>query len=330
MSAPKILSVENWDVNAIKYFPPKPSNGGGKNVKFISTQLNKNLSINLPKTIQYGINDYLNKDTGVHDGKFKMSLKLTNQELVDKLLAFKEQLIDDAVKNSQSWFGGQKPILREIAEYNLKFALSYPAVSNTDKTPDTSKSPYFKLSVPYYRDSGWDVQIYDQNKQRLYPNYSDTDVSPIELVPSGAEVCAFVQCSSIWIVDGKWGPTFKLIQCLVYPKEEYNYRDTCMIPDDPNVVPVSIPQTVFPIPYTTTNNSETKTFEPEIVPQIVVPPTPVPVQAPAAPVPAPVQQAPVPEPVIAIAETTVPEEEEEEEKPKKVIKKTIKKVVSSA
>jgi hypothetical protein len=326
MSAPKILSVENWDVNAIKYFPPKPSNGGGKNVKFISTQLNKNLSINLPKTIQYGINDYLNKDTGVHDGKFKMSLKLTNQELVDKLLAFKEQLIDDAVKNSQSWFGGQKPILREIAEYNLKFALSYPSVSNTDKTPDTSKSPYFKLSVPYYRDSGWDVQIYDQNKQRLYPNHNDTDVSPIELVPSGAEVCAFIQCSSIWIVDGKWGPTFKLIQCLVYPKEEYNYRDTCMIPDDPNA-----PETVFPIPYVTAPQPPAPTPAP--VQQQA--PTPAPVQQ-QAPTPAPVQQqapTPTPEPVVeaaaAVAETTVPEEEEEEEKPKKVVKKTIKKVVSS-
>jgi hypothetical protein len=318
MSAPKILTVENWDVDAIKYFPPKPSNGGGKNVKFISTQLNKNLSINLPKTIQYGINDYLNKDTGVHDGKFKMSLKVTHQELVDKLLAFKEQLIDDAVKNSQSWFGGGKPILREIAEYNLKFALSYPAVSNTDKTPDTGKSPYFKLSVPYYRDSGWDVQIYDQNKQRLYPNHNDTDVSPIELVPSGAEVCAFIQCSSIWIVDGKWGPTFKLIQCLVYPKEEYNYRDTCMIPDDPNA-----PETVFPIPYLTAPITNTKSSESEIVPQIVVPPRPVP-----APVQAPVQApTPVPEPVVS--ETTVLEEDEEEEKPKKVVKKTIKKVVSS-
>ena len=326
MSAPKILSVENWDVNAIKYFPPKPSNGGGKNVKFISTQLNKNLSINLPKTVQYGINDYMNKDTGVHDGKFKMSLKLTNQELVDKLLAFKEQLIDDAVKNSQSWFGGGKPILREIAEYNLKFALSYPAVSNTDKTPDTSKSPYFKLSVPYYRDSGWDVLIFDQNKQRIYPNHNDTEVSPIELVPSGAEVCAFIQCSSIWIVDGKWGPTFKLIQCLVYPKEEYNYRDTCMIPDDPSVISEPILQTVFPIPYATAPITNTKPSEPEIIPQIVVPPTPAPtpVQSPA---PVPVQApAPVPE---TVAETTVPEEEEEEEKPKTVVKKTIKKVVSS-
>ena len=306
MSAPKILTVENWDVNAIKYFPPKPSNGGGKNVKFISTQLNKNLSINLPKTIQYGISDYFNKDTGVHDGKFKMSLKLTDQELVDKLLAFKEQLIDDAVKNSQSWFGGGKPILREIAEYNLKFALNYPAISATDKSPDTSKSPYFKVGIPYYKDSGWDVQVYDTNKQRLFPN-NDNDLSPIELVPNGAEVCAFIQCSSIWIVDGKWGPTFKLIQCLVYPKEEYNYRDTCMIPDDP-----SVPQNVFSI------------SEPVVVAKA---PVQAPVQAP------PVVVVKVPEPVVVpevvepIAETII--EEEEEEKPKKVVKKTIKKVTSA-
>ena len=308
MSAPKILTVENWDVNAIKYFPPKPSNGGGKNVKFISTQINKSLNINLPKMIQYGISDYFNKDTGVHDGKFKMSLKLTDLQFTEKLLAFREQLIDDAVKNSQSWFGGQKPILREIAEYNLKFSLTYPSISATDKSPDTSKSPYFKVGVPYYKDSGWDVQVYDTNKQRLFPN-NDSDLSPIELVPSGAQVCAFIQCNSIWIVDGKWGPSFKLIQCMVYPKDEDNYRETCMIPDDP-----SVPQNVFSI------------SEPVVVAKI-----PEPVVVVKAPEPVVVVKAPepvvVPEVVEPIAETII--EEEEEEKPKKVVKKTIKKVTSA-
>jgi hypothetical protein len=58
-----VLTVEEWDVAAVKYFPPKPSNGGGKNIKFISSQLGKALHLNLPKMVQYGIADYVNKDT---------------------------------------------------------------------------------------------------------------------------------------------------------------------------------------------------------------------------------------------------------------------------
>jgi hypothetical protein len=306
-----LLTVEDWDVSAVKYFPPKPSNGGGKNVKFISSQLGKGLYLNLPKMTQYGIADYVNKDTGVHDGKFKMSCKVNSPELVQKLNAFKEQLIDDAVKNSQAWFGGSKPISREIAEYNLKFALDYPKVSPTDKTADTSKDPYFKLSIPYYRDSGWDLQVFDPSRRRLFPS-EDYD-SPIDLVPKGALVNLFIQCNTIWIVDGKWGPTFKVVQCMVYPQDNTNYRDSCMIPgsDDYQSFPLSIAP----------NNNKVHEPTSESIPDkkmVAVPATkapepvlesPIVVEEPTKKEPAPVE----PEPVVE--EETVP------------VKKTVRKIV---
>jgi hypothetical protein len=313
-----VLTVEEWDVAAVKYFPPKPSNGGGKNIKFISSQLGKALHLNLPKMVQYGIADYVNKDTGVHDGKFKMSCKVNSPELVEKLNAFKEQLIDDAVKNSQAWFGGNKPISREIAEYNLKFALDYPKVGPNDKTPDTSKDPYFKLNISYYRDSGWDIQVFDQNRVRLFP--SDEHDSPVDLVSKGSLVNLFIQCNTIWIVDGKWGPTFKVVQCMVYPQESVNYRDTCMIPGSEDFQN-------FPLSYNPTAN---KVHEP-------VTPSPVPTPAPitvfqAIPTPAPVASTPAPAPVV-VEPTPEPEPEpvaeevaaEEEAAP--VVKKTVRKVV---
>jgi len=313
-----VLTVEEWDVAAVKYFPPKPSNGGGKNIKFISSQLGKALHLNLPKMVQYGIADYVNKDTGVHDGKFKMSCKVNSPELVEKLNAFKEQLIDDAVKNSQAWFGGNKPISREIAEYNLKFALDYPKVGPNDKTPDTSKDPYFKLNISYYRDSGWDIQVFDQNRVRLFP--SDEHDSPVDLVSKGSLVNLFIQCNTIWIVDGKWGPTFKVVQCMVYPQESVNYRDTCMIPGSEDFQN-------FPISYNSTAN---KVHEP-------VTPSPVPTPAPitvfqAIQTPAPVASTPAPAPVVV---EPIPEPEPEpvaeevatEEEAAPVVKKTVRKVV---
>ena len=315
-----VLTVEEWDVSAVKYFPAKPSNGGGKNIKFISSQLGKALHLNLPKMVQYGIADYVNKDTGVHDGKFKMSCKVNSPELVEKLNAFKEQLIDDAVKNSQAWFGGNKPISREIAEYNLKFALDYPKVGPNDKTPDTSKDPYFKLNISYYRDSGWDIQVFDQNRLRLFP--SDEHDSPIDLVTKGSLVNLFIQCNTIWIVDGKWGPTFKVVQCMVYPQESVNYRDTCMIPGSEDFQN-------FPLSYTPVVN---KVHEP-----ISPPPTPVPasvVKEVAAPPPVPVvvkEVAPTPIEVVVAPEPepepTVTEEVAEEAEAAPVVKKTVRKVV---
>jgi hypothetical protein len=308
-----LLTVEDWDVSAVKYFPPKPSNGGGKNVKFISSQLGKGLYLNLPKMTQYGIADYVNKDTGVHDGKFKMSCKVNSPELVQKLNAFKEQLIDDAVKNSQAWFGGSKPISREIAEYNLKFALDYPKVSPTDKTADTSKDPYFKLSIPYYRDSGWDLQVFDPSRRRLFP--SEEHDSPIDLVPKGATVNLFIQCNTIWIVDGKWGPTFKVVQCMVYPQDNMNYRDSCMIPgsDDYQSFPLSI----------TPNTNKVHEPTPDAIPDR----TPAPVSK--APEPPVVVEAPkpAPVPVSAAAPVAEPEPEPVAEEEAAPVKKTVRKIV---
>lgn len=313
-----VLTVEEWDVSAVKYFPAKPSNGGGKNIKFISSQLGKALHLNLPKMVQYGIADYVNKDTGVHDGKFKMSCKVNSPELVEKLNAFKEQLIDDAVKNSQAWFGGNKPISREIAEYNLKFALDYPKVSPNDKTPDTSKDPYFKLNISYYRDSGWDIQVFDQNRLRLFP--SDEHDSPVDLVTKGSLVNLFIQCNTIWIVDGKWGPTFKVVQCMVYPQESVNYRDTCMIPGSEDFQS-------FPLSYAPVANKVHEPITPPPTPVVkevaAPPPTPaVVVKEVAAPPPAPVEVAPEPE-----LQPTVTEEVAEEAEAAPVVKKTVRKVV---
>ena len=313
-----LLNVEDWDVSAVKYFPPKQSNGGGKNVKFISSQLGKGLYLNLPKMTQYGIADYVNKDTGIHDGKFKMSCKVNSPELVQKLLAFKDQLIDDAVKNSQAWFGGSKPISREIAEYNLKFALDYPKVSPNDKTADTSKDPYFKLSIPYYRDSGWDLQVFDPSRRRLFPS-EDYD-SPIDLVPKGALVNLFIQCNTIWIVDGKWGPTFKVVQCMVYPQDNTNYRDNCMIPGSEeyqqNIPIAPTPSIKNPEPVVVKPSVTTVVEEEEDEPE---PPKPAPIKAPVVQAPAP--QAPAPAPVVE----PEPVAEEEAAPVKKTVRKVVKK-----
>ena len=301
---PTILSIEDWDVKALKFFPAKPSNGGGKNVNFISTQTSKPALINLPESVQYGINDYLNPNTQMRDGKFKMSMKIEDTTTIEKLSALKDVLIDAAVQNSQSWFG--KQMKRDIAEFNLKFPLDYPNISATDKTPDLSKAPYLKLSVPNFPDSGWDIQVYDENRVRLFP--SDGVDSPVELLPKGSRVSTCVKCSSIWVVDGKWGVSLKLVQCMIYPHESFDYKSQCMIPSP---MSAHIPEPAAPVvkaPVIT---------KPE--PVVIAEPEPVVEEAEPEPVKAPVVIAePEPEPVVEEAEPVAA-----------VVKKTVKKIIKA-
>jgi hypothetical protein len=191
--------------------------------------------------------------------------------------------------------------------------LDYPKVSPTDKTADTSKDPYFKLSIPYYRDSGWDLQVFDPSRRRLFP--SEEHDSPIDLVPKGATVNLFIQCNTIWIVDGKWGPTFKVVQCMVYPQDNMNYRDSCMIPgsDDYQSFPLSI----------TPNTNKVHEPTPDAIPDR----TPAPVSK--APEPPVVVEAPkpAPVPVSAAAPVAEPEPEPVAEEEAAPVKKTVRKIV---
>lgn len=272
MSAPNnfIISVDDWNVKALRMYPSKPGAKGGKTVNFTSTQTGKALHIHLPNMTHYGISDYVNPTTGEHDGKFKLSCKVSSKELVDKLWAFQDLLIKEAVANSMNWFG--KTLNEDVAKFNLKFPLEYPHMSKTDKTPDTTKDPYLKINVPNYSDSGWDFEIYNEDRVLLFP--SDKYSDPIDLMASGSKAAYLIKCNSIWIVDGKWGVSFKLIQCVITPEEKFIVRNRCLIPTNSNNVPQS---------HSDSDETEPETVkapEPEPKPVKAPEPEPEPVEAP--------------------------------------------------
>ena len=72
---------------------------------------NRALSVSTPLMMTWGIADFVD-EKGEPDGKFSMSLNFPSTEystpqldlLLDKVKAFENQLLDDAVKNSESWF----------------------------------------------------------------------------------------------------------------------------------------------------------------------------------------------------------------------------------
>ena len=112
-STPVVLTVNDWNTSNIRYMQPKVNDRGGKSINIISTQSNRALSIQTPLMMTWGISDYTDEKTGESDGKFTMSLNFPNDqyrkpgtdEFLKKLKEFENQVLDDAVKNSELWFG---------------------------------------------------------------------------------------------------------------------------------------------------------------------------------------------------------------------------------
>jgi len=300
---------------------PKLNEKGGKSINVISNQTNRSIHLTLPLMMTWGISDFTDDKTGESDGKFSMSLNFPNPEYatpetnlaLQKLKDFEEQLIVDAVANSEAWFGKKQS--REIVEYGFFPFLKYPKNKET-KATDYTRAPSIRPKVPKYGED-WKVEVYDTKMNLLFP--SPNLASPIDLVPKQSNVASVIACGGIWIGGKGWGLTWKLVQCVVKPQLMESVFGKCHIQlseeDVETIEKKEIPKVQAPPPsYTEDSDQE---FEPVVA--------------------APIKKEVVPEPVqviekveepIQIALEPEPEQEEvvAEAPKKKIIKKIVKKV----
>jgi len=213
---------------------PRVNDRGGKAISIISTATNRTLSISTPLLMTWGISDFVDEKTGESDGKYTLSLAFPNDEyatpgatkFLEKLKKFETTIIDEAVKNSVLWWGG-KPMSRDIVEYNYFPFLKYSKNKET-KVVDYTRPPTVRAKVPNY-DGKWNVEIYDTASNLLFPGASTDLRTPIDFVPKQSSVACVLQCGGIWIGGKGWGLTWKLVQCVVKPREVVSIFGKCQI-----------------------------------------------------------------------------------------------------
>jgi len=327
-----VLNVEQFTPQSIKYMAPRLNPSGGKSISIISTQTNRTLCLVTPSMMTWGISDYENKE-GVRDGKFNISLCFpmdgrntpATDAFLEKVKAMEEKILNDVVSNSKLWIG--QPMNRAIAEFNMSSSLKYSKSKETGET-DYTKPPSIRAKVPKY-DNKWNVEIYDPQNNLIFPTDNNNHLEPSEYVPSLSSVVCIIQCAGIWVVNGKWGITWKLVQCVVKPKEVVSIlgNRTCLIElsaeDRATIERQQIDENADPI-----HDDDGIAL---ISAKVITPPAPVPVVAPvnthiddsdtedATPAPAPVVT-PVAPPAAVVAEPVA-----DASAPKKVVKKVMKK-----
>ena len=237
----KVLEFAEWNPTAHKYMVPKVNDKGGKSVTLISTQTSKSLHVNTPLLMTWGIADFANDD-GTSDGKFKISLNFPNPEyktkdtdaFLQKMIDFQAKVIDDAVANSELWFGKKKS--KELVEDAFFPFIKYPkvkdAANKSTGVPDTSRPPSISAKVPRYEDADgtvrWECDLYDTNYNTIFP-CPGSDITPVDLVPKLSKIACTLQCTGIWVGGKGWGLTWKFIGGIVKPKAVEAVRGVCHI-----------------------------------------------------------------------------------------------------
>jgi hypothetical protein len=231
MSKPVVLSVSDWTPSAIKYMPPKVNDKGGKSINVISKQTNRSLHFSTPLMMTWGIADFID-EKGESDGKYSISLNFPNDEyktpattaFLDKLKAFENQILDDAVANSELWWGEQ--MSRELCKHTFFPFLKYSKNKDTKKI-DYTKPPSIRAKVPCYNDK-WAVELYDTNSNLIFPSEDPTQTPP-DFVPKLSNIACVLQCGGIWIGGKGWGLTWKMIQGVVKPRISDSVYGKCHI-----------------------------------------------------------------------------------------------------
>ena len=229
--SPIVVKYSDWNTSNIRYMAPRISDRGSKSVAVISTQSNRALYVSSPLLMTWGISDYVD-DKGESDNKFNMSLVFPNADyatppstaFLTKLKAFEEQILNDAVNNSEVWWGKKKS--REVIEDNFFPFLKYAKDKSTGE-PDMSRPPSMRAKVPNY-DGRWNVEIYDTENKLIFPCDND-NLTPMDFVPKKSNVACVLQCGGLWFGGKGWGVTWRLNQCVVKPHIQESVFGRCHI-----------------------------------------------------------------------------------------------------
>jgi len=235
-----VVTASEWNPSAIRYMQPKVNDRGGKSINIISSQTGRGVAVSTPGMMTWGVGDYVDEKTGESDGKFSMALVFPNDdyatpattEFLEKFKSLENQILDDAVKHSEAWFGEE--MSREVAKHTFFSALKY-SKDKTTKKIDPSKPPSIRAKVPNYGGK-WGIQIYDTNSvpNLMFP-CDDVTKTPMDFIQKRSTVACLLQCGGLWFGGKGWGVTWKVIQCAVKPQEMESIYSRCHIqlsPDD--------------------------------------------------------------------------------------------------
>lgn len=230
-SKPIVVSIPEWEPANVRYMQPKINDRGAKSITLISTQSNRALHLSTPLMKTWGIADYVD-EKGESDGKFSMSLIFPNEDyetpgttqFLEKMKAFENQILDDAVKYSEAWFG--EDLSREVVKHNFFPFLKYSKDKSTKKT-DYTKPPTLRARVPNYNNK-WGVEIYDTSQDRIFPS-DNGELTPMDFVPKLSSVACVLQCGGLWFGGKGWGLTWKINQIVVKPREVISVYGKCHI-----------------------------------------------------------------------------------------------------
>jgi hypothetical protein len=215
--ADSIIPCSELNVNDIKLYTPRPTGGGGKNVGMMNKRTNTGIRLQLPMMFTYGASDYEGNKSFSFGLQFPTdmddpSVDPIYKSSLAKLIEFETFLKQKVFLHSKEW---TQRSLKDQSMVDMIWTpmLKYPLKADkSDK--DYTRSPSLNVKIPCWEEK-WSSEVYDEEENCLFSANLEIGDSPLDFITKGTHVIAVIQCGGVYVVSGKVGVTWKLVQAVV-------------------------------------------------------------------------------------------------------------------
>ena len=214
----------------VAYNKPRVNKAGGKAVGIINSSTRRQLMISTPLMLTWGVNERVDESSG--RVSYDMSLQFPKEgyttpettKFLDAMVDLEKQVCKDAIKNSKDWFNKSKLTDAQV-EVLFNPMLYWPKDKETGDKREGA-APTLRVKLDYW-DESFNCEVYNMDRQPLFPNASDPGITPSDLIAKGNNVACVLKCGGIYFVNGKFGVTWRLVQAVVKPRA--SIRGQCVI-----------------------------------------------------------------------------------------------------
>jgi len=216
--------------NDLMFNKPRVNKSGGKTIGILNNKTTRQLNLSTPLMLTWGLNERVDDQSG--RVSYDMALQFPNgsyhneqtQKFLDTMIEFENEVKKQAIKNSKQWLNMSK-LSESQVDVLFHPMLNWPKNKETGEI-DSERSPTLKVKLDFW-DSKFNCEIYDMDKELLFPNLENADIKPIDLLTKASNVACIIKCGGVWFANGKFGVTWRLVQSVVKPKA--NLTGKCFI-----------------------------------------------------------------------------------------------------
>lgn len=219
----KVIKLDKFKTENVRFSSPRANKHGGKvvyiNYDYEDGNPPKPLRIQMPKMkAPFGISgwdkDRTDKSETSPTEQSNDTLELSiGQELsvVEKLEKLDDLIVQQAVTNSKEYFKKKydNNYIKNIFKSPLKFS------ENEDGERDEKYPPRIKTKLYKDTDFSYKMQIFDSNKKPVKMSVYNYP----EIMPKGSECVCLLECAGVWIINDKFGLSWKPAQMIVYKSD---------------------------------------------------------------------------------------------------------------